>query len=87
MTWEKRRVLVVAKAAPESSKAHGDVVCTAGITDEGEFIRLYPIPLALWKRGLGFKKYDWIEVECEKAEELRNAQGWSTPRYSPVMRG
>ena len=70
MTWEKKRVLVTAKAAPEKSTKYGECVCTAGITDEGEFIRLYPIPLTLFRRGQGFKKFDWIECEVEKADEM-----------------
>lgn len=70
MTWEKKRVLVTVKAAPEPSKKyHEGVVCTAGITDEGEFIRLYPVPFGLFYKRIGPAKFDWIEVECEKASE------------------
>ena len=69
MTWEKKRVLVTVKAAPEPSSKHGDCICTAGITDQGEWIRLYPIPMNLFRTGRGFKKFDWIEVECKKASE------------------
>ena len=69
MTWEKKTVLITAKAAPETSKKYGESVCTAGITDTGEFIRLFPITLDCWKKGLGFKKFDWIEVECEKYQD------------------
>lgn len=68
MTWRKERVLVVVKAAPERSKKHGECVCTAGITERGAFIRLYPIPLDVFRRGPRFRKFDWIEVECEKAD-------------------
>jgi hypothetical protein len=70
VTWEKKRILVTAKAAPESSTRHGDSVCTAGITDDGEFIRLYPITLGLFQRGKGPRKFDWIEVECQKSDEM-----------------
>jgi hypothetical protein len=68
MTWRKRRVLVTVKAAPERSKKYGECVCTAGITEEGEFIRLYPISLDVFRRGPRFKKFSWIEVECERVE-------------------
>ncbi len=68
MTWRRRRILVVVKAAPERSKKYGECVCTAGITEEGEFTRLYPIPLDVFRRGPRFKKFSWIEVECEKVE-------------------
>lgn len=60
------------KAAPETSKKHGECVCTAGITEEGEFIRLYPITLDTFRLQKGFKKFDWIEVECKQAQEKLN---------------
>ncbi|UUX92540.1 hypothetical protein [Methanoplanus endosymbiosus] len=67
--WEKKRVLITVKAYPEHSRRHGDVVCTAGITDEGEFIRLYPINTRIYFGEGKIKKYDWIEVECKKATD------------------
>jgi hypothetical protein len=65
VTWVRKRVLVTVKAAPEASKKYSDSVCTAGITDNGEFIRLYPIPFQVFRSGVRFKKFDWIEVDCE----------------------
>ena len=44
MTWEKKRVLVTVTAYPEKSKKYGQVVCTIGLTEEGDWIRLYPVP-------------------------------------------
>ena len=69
MTWVRKRILVVVKAAPEPSKKYGDCICTAGITDEGEWMRLYPVPLGLFRRGKGFRKFDWIEVDCKSASD------------------
>ena len=66
----KKRVLVVAKTEPSPSAKYGASVCTAGITEDGEFIRLYPIPYRLFcDKATKFNKYDWIEVECEKADD------------------
>jgi hypothetical protein len=45
VTWEKKTVLVTVKTYPEHSQKHKTVVCTSGITDEGEWIRLYPIKI------------------------------------------
>lgn len=67
MTWEKKKVLVTVKAYPENSKKHGTTVCTAGITDVGEWIRLYPMPYTSFLGSQKIQRYDWIEVECEKA--------------------
>jgi hypothetical protein len=68
MIWKKKKVLVTVKAYPEKSKTHGDTVCTIGLTEEGEWIRLYPIPYEtyIFKE---INRYDWIEVECAKASE------------------
>lgn len=45
MNWEKKTVTIVTKAYPEQSKRHGSVACTAGITNDGKWIRLYPIDM------------------------------------------
>ncbi len=69
MTWEKKKVLVTVKAYPEIGKTHGTMVCTAGLTEEGEWIRLYPVPMDVFSGPNKVSKYDWIEVECQKASE------------------
>jgi hypothetical protein len=71
VTWEKKKVLVTVKTYPEKSRKHKTVVCTAGITDEGEWIRLYPIKVDTYTGRSKIRKYDWIEVECEKATDER----------------
>ena len=69
MTWEKKKVLVTVKAYPEKSKKHGTVVCTAGITDEGDWIRLYPMPYSSFLGAQKIQRYDWIEAECERVTD------------------
>jgi hypothetical protein len=39
------------------------------LTEEGDWIRLYPIPFNVFSGPKKLRKYDWIEVECKKAEE------------------
>jgi len=71
MTYETKRVLVTVKAYPVESKKNGEVVCMAGITDEGEWIRLYPVPFDLFRGGhRKLKKFTWIEVECKKDVDM-----------------
>ena len=69
MTWKKKKILVTVKAYPEKSKKYGNVVCTIGLTEEGEWIRLYPIPYETYIFN-EIDRYDWIEVECDKASEI-----------------
>ena len=66
MSWEKKKVTIVTKAYPEPSKKHGDVACTAGITDDGEWIRLYPIDMRHFLGKDKIAKFDIIEAECKK---------------------
>lgn len=66
----KEQLLVLAKAAPEISKKYEHLICVAGITDKGEWRRVYPIPWRIfWKTSnKNFKKKFWIEYELESDE-------------------
>ena len=64
MNWEKKRITIITKAYPEYSIRHGNVACTAGITDDGEWIRLYPIDMRHFIGADKISKFDVIEVEC-----------------------
>jgi hypothetical protein len=65
LSWAKIKVLVVTKAYPERSKKYGTVACTAGITDDGNWIRLYPIDIRHFFGKYKISKFDIIEVECK----------------------
>lgn len=67
-----KKVLIVIKAYPEKSKKYGACVCAAGITENGEMIRLYPMPFELFRGGKNIPKYSWISVDCEHAHEYLN---------------
>lgn len=63
---KNERLLIVVKTYPHPSKSYQELVCTAGMREDGSFVRLYPVdfryrPLYQW-----YKKYQWIEVEVEK---------------------
>ncbi len=61
----KEKLLVLAKAAPIVSKEYEHLICVAGITESGEWRRVYPVPLKLFWTGRGFKKKSWIEYELQ----------------------
>ena len=59
----KEKLLVIAKAYPEYSKKYNDfLMCTAGLTEDGEWRRIYPIPIEEFFK-FSFKKREWIEYE------------------------
>ena len=62
---DKVEVLAVVMTYPHPSRGHQELVCTAGITRSGEWVRLYPVDYRYRPRDQQFRKYQWIEVELE----------------------
>lgn len=74
----RMKVLITVKAYPAISKKYGETVCTAGVTEDGRWIRLYPIPYRKLDYKGRFKKYDWIELEL-----IRNDCDFRPESYRP----
>lgn len=68
---EKKKVLIVVRTYPTPAHKGVEVSCTAGITDSGEWIRLFPIPYRFLDLDQRFAKYQWIEVSAVKASDPR----------------
>ncbi len=64
----REKILVLCRAIPEESRSYFNTVCVAGITDKGEWRRLYPIPVKPFVKdaGIPFHKRDWIEADVSK---------------------
>jgi hypothetical protein len=63
----KVKVLITVKTYPTlSSFREEELVCTAGITEKGEWLRLYPIPFRKLNYASQYSKYEWIEIDIEK---------------------
>ena len=60
------KVLITVKTYPIPSAKYDELVCTAGVTESGDFIRLYPINFRDLPFSQQFKKYQWIEIAAEK---------------------
>ena len=60
---ERTRVLVTVMTYPLPSTKYQELVCTAGITEQGEWARLYPVDYRYRPRTQQFHEYQWIEVE------------------------
>ena len=43
----REKVLITVKTYPTLSRKHGELVCTAGVREDGSWVRLYPIPFRL----------------------------------------
>jgi hypothetical protein len=78
---ERKRVLITVKAYPLPSRSYDELVCTAGITEEIEWIRIYPVPFRFLKPGGKYKKYQWVDITLKKASTSKDFRPES---YSPA---
>lgn len=62
----RKRVYILVKTYPTISRKYAELVCTAGILEDGAWIRLYPIPFRLLDDDQRFPKYTWVEVDVER---------------------
>ena len=55
------RVLTLVKALPHVGQKHGETVCCAGVTEQGEWRRQYPVHYRRLESE--FHRWDWIEYD------------------------
>ena len=60
--YQPTRALITVMTYPHASRGYQELVCTAGITAAGEWVRLYPIDYRYRPAHQQFKKYQWIEI-------------------------
>lgn len=65
--WTTRRVLIVVRTYPVPATKGIEVSCTAAITREREWMRLFPVPYRFLDEDKRFKKYQWIDVAVRRA--------------------
>lgn len=69
--YERKRILVAVKTYPTPASKGAEVSCTAGVTANGKWLRLFPIPFRFMGGNQQFKKYQWIEVDAKKSADPR----------------
>jgi hypothetical protein len=69
--YEDKRILIVVRTYPTPANQGIEVSCTAGVTMNGEWIRLFPIPYRFLEQDQRFKKYQWVEASVTKASDAR----------------
>ena len=56
------RALILCKTYPSPSSKYAETSCVAGMTEDGKFIRLYPVPFRLVADEQQFKKWKRIPI-------------------------
>lgn len=82
LEYKPTRVLVTVKTYPHPSMGSLEVVCCAGITDEFDMVRIYPVDFRYRRKGQQFSKYQWIDVDL--APRPRN-KDWRKESMQPLL--
>ena len=59
----RERVLITVKTYPTLSRKYGETVCTAGLREDGTWMRIYPVPFRRLDEEQQYAKFDWIETD------------------------
>lgn len=83
---ERKKVLLTVTTYPLPSRSYDELVCTAGVLENGEWIRIYPVPLSflIGQRQSGKMqsfKYTWIEIDLVKREDDKRPESYSPNNY------
>ena len=71
MRRETKKALITVRTYPIPAAPGIEVSCTAAITDDGKWLRLYPVPYRFLDYDKRFRKYQWIEFSASKASDPR----------------
>jgi len=66
MTEEIIDLMLMVKTYPQPSKKYQNLVCSAGITEDGRWMRLYPVKFELFLGDDSIHKYDILKLMVEK---------------------
>ena len=69
--YEDKRVLITVRTYPTPARKGVEVSCSAGITAEGEWIRLFPIPYRFLAYDKRFRKYQWVTLRARRSSDPR----------------
>lgn len=83
----RKKVLLTVTTYPLPSRSYDELVCTAGILEDGSWIRIYPVPLSflLGQRKSGAMKsfkYNWIELELQPRSDDFRPESYSPIHYN-----
>lgn len=80
------KVLLTVTTYPLPSRSYDELVCTAGLLQNGEWIRIYPVPLSflLGQRKSGKMqsfKYTWMELDLNQRTDDFRPESFSPKNY------
>lgn len=74
----RTKVLITVKTYPSISTKYEEIVCTAGMKENGEWIRIYPVPFRKLPYAQQYPKYQWVEIDM-----VKNTSDFRPESYRP----
>ena len=81
----KRKVFITVKTYPTISTKYDELVCTAGILDDGSWVRVYPLPFRKLDDENRYKKYQWMELPLTKNTSDPRPESYKVTDLSKVV--
>lgn len=79
--------IIIVKAAPQLSTRHGETVCTAGITRDRQWVRLFPIAFRTLKEAQQFKRWDVVGYAWQLPRDDRRIESRRVQHHSLCVVG
>ena len=76
----KEKVLICVKTYPTLSGKYDELVCTAGVKEDGTWIRIYPVPFRKLNYSKQYAKWQWIELDL-----IRNKKDLRPESFRPNL--
>jgi len=84
---QKDKCLILIKANPHLSSKYFETVCCAGIGQDGNWRRQYPISFRILEDAQKFKRWSWIEYEFIKPSDDDRKESQKVQDNSIVITG
>jgi len=78
----RKKILITVKTYPVISKKYQETVCTAGLREDGSWIRLYPVPFRTMDDCKKFRKYQWLTATLTARPKDQRPESYSPDRDS-----
>lgn len=76
----KAKVLITVKTYPLPSRNYTELVCTAGLLNGEQWIRVYPVSFRFLQDSDKYPKYSWVELDL-----VRKTKDFRPESYSPKL--
>lgn len=69
MDAKRENILILCKTYPSPSARYSETSCVAGMKEDGQLLRLYPIPFRMITNEQQFQKWQWITATIRRPRE------------------